>query len=88
MSNLIDNIQCEFIQTFSLADDHARLYIKVGHLLSEFWCRICGLEFSDSLLISLLSKIRHRKLCIGIVVSNVDRIPVPTVDDQPYFLEM
>ena len=56
---------------------------KVGHLLSEFWCRICGLEFSDSLLINLLSKIRHRKLCVGIVVSNVDRIPVPTVDDQP-----
>ena len=52
--------------------------IKVGHL----YCRIY-VEFSDTLLMNLLHKIRDRKICVGIVVSNVDRIRVPTVDDQP-----
>ena len=56
------------------------------------YCRICvefsvgisDVEFSDTLVMNLLHKIRHCKLCVGIVVSNVDRIRVPTVDDQPY----
>ena len=57
------------------------------------YCRICvefsvgisDVEFSDTLLLNLLHKIRHRKICVGIVVSNVDRIRVPTVDDQPLY---
>ena len=57
------------------------------------YCRICvkfsvgisDVEFSDTLLMNLLHKIRHRKLCVRIVVSNVDRIQFPTVDDQPYY---
>ena len=49
----------------------------------EFTVRISDVEFSDTLLMNLLHKIRHRKLCVRIVVSNVDRIRVPTVDDQP-----
>ena len=57
--------------------------LKVGHLLSDLCVGISDVEFSDTLLMNLLHKIRHRKICIGIVVSNVDRIRVPTVDDQP-----
>ena len=57
---------------------------KVGHLYCRIFCRNWGVEFSDTLLMNLLHKIRHRKICVGIVVSNVDRIRVLTVDDQPY----
>ena len=44
---------------------------KVGHLLSELGF---DLETSDTLLITLLSKIRQRKF----------DTTIPTVDDQPY----
>ena len=63
--------------------DHINV-IKVGHLYCQICVGISDVEFSDTLLMNLLHKIRHRKICVGIVVSNVDRIRVPTVDDQPY----
>ena len=46
---------------------------KVGHLLSESWCRICAVEFYLAKLL-----VRCRKF--------QDRIRVPTVDDQPLWL--
>ena len=54
---------------------------KVGHL----YCRICvGIEVSNLLRI-LLSKFisKGSESTVGFV-SNMDRIRVPTVDDQPY----
>ena len=68
------------------------VYMLLESIRLVIYCRICvefsvgisDVEFSDTLLMNLLHKIRHCKLCVGIVVSNVDRIRVPTVDDQPY----
>ena len=56
------------------------MYIKVGHLC----CQICvGIEVSNLLRI-LLSKVTNEvsKLAIEFA-SDVDRIRVPTLDDQP-----
>ena len=47
---------------------------KVGHLLSDF-----AIEFASELCCRILLS----KVTIVIVVSNVDRIRLPTVDDQP-----
>ena len=54
---------------------------KVGHLC----CRICvGIEVSNLLRI-LLSKVTNEVSNLAIeFASDVDRIRVPTVDDQPY----